>query len=288
MRPVTVTVGPVTNPGSPTSIAAAAAAPAAGQLLLNGVPAGGSSTASFTGACSVAGDVLTVFSTTTGAVTIGVRLMMLGLPANCVVTGPDPDTPGAWIINPPPAVTLATRAARCNSVTTLDTPRQVLITNTEPAGNSFTVYGTNEDGQSITEVLPTNGGNLLTAQNFATVTQVTIAAAAAGALSIGTTSQAESRWVNFDHWALGTISKQCVVNGAATYTVQITNDDPMSPTNPVAPDQVTWTNDPDATFVGATASLFGYWAYTPLWARVLLTAGTGSVTATFVQQDGGL
>lgn len=96
-----------------------------------------------------------------------------------------------------------------------------------------------------------------------------------------------SPWVMFDPWAQGSISKQCVVQGAATYTVQITNDDPNSPTNPVPPAQVTWFPDPDATFVGASANEFGSWQFTPLWARILLTAGTGQVTATFVQQAGG-
>ncbi len=288
MRPITVTVGPVTNAGTPTAIANAQGATVAGQLLLAPTPPGGAYSQSFQGTGSVAGDLLTITASTIGALTVGARLMANGLPANCVVTGIDPDTPNTWIINPPAPAPLATRQVRANVVSTLDVPREVQIVTTEAAGNSFTVYGTNEDGQAIQETLATNGGNLTTSLNFATVTQVTIAAPAVANVSVGTTTQAESRWINFDHWALGTISKQVVVQGAATYTIQITNDDPMSPTNPVPPDLVTWANDPDATFVGASTNLFGYWSFTPLWARVLLTAGAGSVTATFVQSDGGL
>ena len=240
MRPITVTVGPVAVPGSATALAAAQAVPVAGQLLLAAVPPSGSLTAGFVGQGSFVGDLLTVTATTSGALVAGTRLMAAGLPANCVVVGAEPDVPGNWVINPPVAAPLTARPVRGNSVSTLDAPRQVLITTTEAAGNSLTVYGTNEDGQAISETLFTTGAPLTTALNFATVTQITAAAPTAANVSAGTTSQAESRWVNFDPWARGTISKQIVVNGAATWTVQITNDDPMSPTNPVPPDLVTW------------------------------------------------
>lgn len=89
--------------------------------------------------------------------------------------------------------------------------------------------------------------------------------------------------VAFDPWAMGSISKQATVVGAATFTVQISNDDPNSPTNPVPLASMNWAPDPDAAWVGASASEFGSWQFVPLYARVLLTAGTGSVTVTFVQ-----
>lgn len=89
--------------------------------------------------------------------------------------------------------------------------------------------------------------------------------------------------VAFDPWAMGSISKQASVNGTATFSVQVSNDDPNSPTNPVPLASMNWSNDPDATFVGATGPVFGNWQFVPLYARVLLTAGTGSATVTFVQ-----
>ena len=73
------------------------------------------------------------------------------------------------------------------------------------------------------------------------------------------------------------------MQGVANYTVQITNDDPMSPTNPVPPDLVTWLPDPNAGMVGASTPQFAVWQFIPLWARVLLNSGAGAVTATFVQ-----
>lgn len=283
MRPITVTVGPVTNPGTATSIANAQGAPLAGQLLLAPAPPGGASTNTYQGNCSVVGDLLTVVTTTSGALTVGARLVGNGLPPNCVIVGPEPDVPGNWVINPPATAPLSSRQVRANQLTTLDVPREVQIVNTEAVGNSFTVYGTNEDGQPIQETLATNGGNLTTSLNFATVTQVTIAAPAVANVSVGTTSQAESRWVNFDPWAYGNVSYQVDVQGVANYTVQITNDDPMSPTNPVPPDLVTWLPDPNAGMVGASTPQFAVWQFIPLWARVLLNSGAGAVTATFVQ-----
>ena len=109
MRPITVTVGPVTNPGTATSIANAQGAPLAGQLLLAPAPPGGASTNTYQGNCSVVGDLLTVVTTTSGALTVGARLVGNGLPPNCVIVGPEPDVPGNWVINPPATAPLSSR-----------------------------------------------------------------------------------------------------------------------------------------------------------------------------------
>jgi hypothetical protein len=50
---------------------------------------------------------------------------------------------------------------------------------------------------------------------------------------------------------------------------------------------VAWLPHPDATLVGATTSLQGNYAFPPLFARVLLNSGTGTVSATFSQPDSG-
>jgi hypothetical protein len=86
-----------------------------------------------------------------------------------------------------------------------------------------------------------------------------------------------------DDWAPGSISIQCVVNGTATYTVQVSNDDPNSATNPVAVGSMTWSSSPDTAAVGATGSIYTVLAQVPLFVRINQTAGTGTVTATIVQ-----
>jgi hypothetical protein len=67
------------------------------------------------------------------------------------------------------------------------------------------------------------------------------------------------------------------------YTLQVSNDDPNSATNPVLPSAMTWipTNDPNV--VGATTSQQSNFFFSPTFAQVLLNSGTGSLQATFIQ-----
>jgi hypothetical protein len=59
--------------------------------------------------------------------------------------------------------------------------------------------------------------------------------------------------------------------------------DPGSPTNPVAYASVTWANTPDANLVAETATQIGTISVAPVYARVLLNSGTGSVSTVFRQ-----
>lgn len=96
-----------------------------------------------------------------------------------------------------------------------------------------------------------------------------------------------SDWVRFDEYAPSNISIQCNVTGTVNYTVQSTLDDPNSPTNPVAVANVTWVNSSDSNVVSATATKQSNFLFAPIFARVLLSSGTGSVTTTFVQDSNG-
>jgi hypothetical protein len=77
-----------------------------------------------------------------------------------------------------------------------------------------------------------------------------------------------------------------VVTGTVNYTVQVSLDDPGSSQNPVIPSAMTWfpTNDP--AVVAATTSQLSNFAFLPVFARVLLNSGSGSVAATFSQAGG--
>ena len=289
MRPITVSVGPLAA-GLVTAIVNALAGVTAGQVYLNGPGAtGGTLQSTFVGTGTIVGTTLTLLAVTSGQLVGGTRINGPGLAPGCTVIGPAPGSVGTgagstWTIWPAPTGTQTANNIRGNRLYTMDAPRQILITNTEAAGRTFTVIGTDAAGSPIREVLSTNGGNLTTQQNFATVTEVDYAGAAAvGSISVGTAATATSQWVNFDPWAYASVSEQVDVIGAANFTVQISNDDPMSPTNPMAPGQMTWLPDPNAAMVGGSASQFGSWNFVPLWARVLLNSGAGSVSATFVQ-----
>lgn len=63
----------------------------------------------------------------------------------------------------------------------------------------------------------------------------------------------------------------CIVDGTATYTLEHTFDN----TN--------WFPNEDAALVGATASQDGSYPFPIRASRINVTAGTGTVTATYIQ-----
>lgn len=175
-------------------------------------------------------------------------------------------------------------------VATLDTPRQVLITN---AGNdlllTFTITGTTFGGQSVSEtVTGTSGSTVATQTDFATVTSIYVSGATSvSGVTVGTNTVAGSRWVRFDDFAPSNISIQCDVTGTANYTVQSTLDDPNDVFNPTPVASVNWLNSSDVNIVSVAANRQSNFLFAPRYARVLLNSGTGSVKAIFIQSSNG-
>lgn len=164
----------------------------------------------------------------------------------------------------------------------MDNPRRVLIT-TADTTHTFVVTGTTPTGAVISETVGPITTSAYTAQDFATVTSVTISGAATAAVTVGTNGIASTPWVRFDDYAPGSVSIQCDVSGTVNYTIQQTLDDPNSATNPVTPSAMTWLNTSDTAGVAATAAIQSNYQFAPVFARVTLNSGTGSVTATFLQ-----
>lgn len=103
-------------------------------------------------------------------------------------------------------------------------------------------------------------------------------------ITLTTAGVSNSRPARMDDWAPGPIAIQCVVTGTVAYTVQFSNDDPNSTTNPVANEAaMTWSPSPDAAAVAATGSILTQFASVPLFVRISQATGTGSVVATVVQ-----
>ena len=100
---------------------------------------------------------------------------------------------------------------------------------------------------------------------------------------VTTSGVSTSQLARMDDWAPGPISIQCVITGTATYSVQVSNDDPNSATNPVAVGSMTWSPSPDTPATGATTNLYTVLAQVPLFIRINQTVGSGTVTATIVQ-----
>lgn len=167
----------------------------------------------------------------------------------------------------------------------LDTARRVAITSDgDDSDKTFTITGTNASGMFQTEVLQgPNAGTVYTTLDFKTVTGVTASEAVSGNVMVGTNGVASTPWVMFDAYAFAQVALQCDVVGTVNYTVQQTLDDPNSPTSPIPPYDVLWVNNPTAALVGASTAQQGSYAIAPVFAKVTLNSGSGSVGATFVQ-----
>jgi hypothetical protein len=167
-------------------------------------------------------------------------------------------------------------------VATLSSPQRVKIT-TADSTHTFTITGATASGSVLSEVVTSNGTSVQSALDYATVTSIVISGAATGAVTVGTSGVASTPWVRFDDFAPAPVSIQCTVSGTVNYTIQQTLDDPNSATNPVTPSAVTWVATSDTAGVGATGSIQSNYGYVPIFARVLLNSGAGSVTTTFLQ-----
>jgi hypothetical protein len=280
MRPVTVTVGPLAT-ASANNIATSQTPAAASQLAINGTL----SAATFIGTAAISGNTMTVSAVSSGAVFIGMNIVGAGIAASTKVTGVLTGTGGTGTYIVSPSQTFSSATIYGSDVATLDTPRRILITAAaNESSNTFTIIGTNASGLAQTEVLTgPNASTTYTNLDFATVTSVSISGAASGAITVGTNTVASSPWVRFDEYALSQVAIQATVSGSVVYTLQQTLNDPNSPTNSVTPYSTVWINTNDTALVNASTSLQSSYQYAPTFARIVLTSGTGSVTATFTQ-----
>jgi hypothetical protein len=175
-----------------------------------------------------------------------------------------------------------------SGVAVMDNPRRVLITaaSSNESAKTFTVTGIGANGNTVSEAITgPSSGTAQSVLDYKTVTLITISAAAAGAITVGTSGVGGSRWVSFDAFAPSFISLQCNVTGTINYTVQTTLNDPYDPITPVAPASVVWVNSSDSAVVGATANQQSNFLFCPVYARILINSGTGSVATTFLQSS---
>lgn len=124
-------------------------------------------------------------------------------------------------------------AAVSGGVATLDTQRRIGIAS---AGNlsarTFTVYGTNDAGVSISESLSgPNNNTVSTLQDFKTVTRISIDGAAGAALTVGTTAVGSTPWwvPNPHITAFEVAVGYELLTGAQTVTVEIADEEVMMP-----------------------------------------------------------
>jgi hypothetical protein len=173
-----------------------------------------------------------------------------------------------------------------DGVAYLDVPRRVLITNVgNDSSVTFTVYGTTFNGVPVSQAVQgTSGSTVATTVDFETVTRIaTSGSTSASGITVGTNDVAGSRWLFLDSWADAQTSIQLNASGTVNYTLQVTMDNPNDPVSPVAIKDVTWLNTNDLDAVSAIGDVFTNFQFTPVFTRILLNSGSGSVTGVFSQ-----
>lgn len=115
-------------------------------------------------------------------------------------------------------------------VATLDVARRVVITSAaNDSARTFTITGTDRYGAAMTEALAgANAGAATTLRDFLTVSQISVDAATAGAVTVGTSGKVSSQWLPVDRILSQNLSPSVVMSGTANYTVEHTYDDPYS------------------------------------------------------------
>lgn len=178
---------------------------------------------------------------------------------------------------------------------TLDVARHIIMTSGgDDTGITFTLSGTDWDNNPISEVINgVSGGAASSVLSYKTATSILTSGAAASTIIVGTNGVADSQWVRFDQFAANAQTAiQVTVSGTANYTVQQTLEDPNVITNQLptptyrwTPASVAWVNHPDAALVAASTTIQGNYAYSPVWAKVVLnsSSGNGFARATFAQ-----
>jgi hypothetical protein len=170
-----------------------------------------------------------------------------------------------------------------NGTAVLGNPQRITITTTDST-HTFTVTGMTPTGAVVTEVLTGNGTSATSVLNYAKINSIVINGAATGAVTVGTSGLGDV-WIRLDEWANPPVGIQVNVTGTANWTLQASYDDPNSPTNPIAPTAMRWVTTNDTNAVAATGNVQTNFLFTPLWVRVVLNSGTGSVDVTATQYN---
>ncbi len=168
-------------------------------------------------------------------------------------------------------------------------PRRLVVRGLDAAaeGIVITVTGTDQSGAPQVESFRIIAQNIdYTGKlEFNTVTEVKANIGGVGTVQVGTSGVVGSNWARLDTWAIGPTIIQISSSGTANYTLQTTLDDPNSTTNPIDPDDVRWFASTDSNVVNATGNKQTTLAVNPVFVRVLVNSGTGTVQA-IVQQTG--
>lgn len=181
---------------------------------------------------------------------------------------------------------------------TTDVARRIIITSGgNDTGITFTLTGTDLNNNPQSEVVTgVSGAAASSVLSYLTVTSILTSGAAASTVIVGTNTIADSQWVRFSNFgANAQVAIQVDGTTNATWTIQQTLNDPgvitnqlPTPTYQWSKSAVKWVNHPDSALVASavTTGVQGNYAYTPIWAKLVVTRGgsmSAGVTAEFAQ-----
>ena len=107
------------------------------------------------------------------------------------------------------------------------------------------------------------------------------------AIVVDQTGVGSSRPVRVDDFAPAHVTIQGKVTGTATYTIEMSLDDPNEPNQPASIAGMAWFPIDVVAGVGATANILISSITVPKFYRLTITAGTGTVTMSVLQHSNG-
>lgn len=184
-----------------------------------------------------------------------------------------------------------------DGVAQLGSQRQVLFTfAADETGRTFVVTGTTDQGQVQSESVAGDVATAVTVLSYSTVTSITIDAASAGAIEVGTNGVGASVPIPLDQYVPDfTVMLAAIIrSGAADYTVQYTFDNVFDAYNqnenetrfmngaaPGDPSKVVWW--PHSEMTAQAANSKGSLTEPVKAVRLLTNSGTGEVELQVIQ-----
>ena len=173
-------------------------------------------------------------------------------------------------------------ALASGGVASLTSQRQVLFTfAADETGRTFVVYGTDDQGVSISETVAGTATTAVTLLNYKTVPRISVDAATAGALTVGTNGVGAGPWI-IPNWHISpvNIGFGTIVTGTVNFTIQYAMQDPSGtyPSGAAIPTPFDMTD-----LASKTANTAANWVAPIAAWRVKINSGTGSVTVSALQ-----
>jgi len=180
--------------------------------------------------------------------------------------------------------------AATDGVVDFPVPRRIVVRGLDASAEGVTITVTGTDQADAPQIetfrILTANVDVLGRLEYSTITEVRANIGGIGQVQVGTSGVVGSNWARLDNWAIGPTNIQITSAGTANYTLQTTLDDPNDTVNPIDPDDVRWLPSTDTNVVNATGNKQTKLDVNPIFVRLLVNSGVGTVSAKVVQTGG--